>query len=448
MLEDNALDYAAVEALLQEETDRYDVLHFCLMGLDADYSRTTRSDALAYCAELCLKPPLLTHLMGILYSTAPPSVADFTTAIEISRGAGLEEVAALLQDVWEKRQAIADAAVAWDRFTHDQLPNAQVKDELRSELMRNGYFRGLVGVLAGGAPQFDSLVLRHFQIENRIPKVSVPLILQAFHDFLRSSLGISVAETMATVLEDDRDEDFEEAQDETIEGQIRTCLERYRKEGQGKPSVGRPISPDDVKERVDTMIAKIEALLSRNDPERARQGFLGLIQYQVKFSFPNNILMSCTNLINIARKQRKDDFVQFVLAATEVLGIEDAAFLCTKAEILRSLGRLPEALKAYEEVVDRFPEYVVARNGRAETLRSLGRLPEALKAYEEVVDRFPENVVARTGRAETLRSLGLLPEALKAYEEVVDRFPGDVVARNGRDSILLLQGKLSSPMIF
>jgi tetratricopeptide (TPR) repeat protein len=40
---------------------------------------------------------------------------------------------------------------------------------------------------------------------------------------------------------------------------------------------------------------------------------------------------------------------------------------------------------------------VVAKNGRAETLRSLGKYSEALTAYDQVIEQFPENAVARTG---------------------------------------------------
>jgi tetratricopeptide (TPR) repeat protein len=117
-----------------------------------------------------------------------------------------------------------------------------------------------------------------------------------------------------------------------------------------------------------------------------------------------------------------------------------------RAEVMRSLGRLGEALQAYEDVVERVPDDVFARNGRAETLRELGRLEQALQTYEDVIERFPNDVVARTGRAETLRELGRLEQALQAYEDVIGRFPNDVFARTGRAETLRELGRLEQAL--
>lgn len=117
-----------------------------------------------------------------------------------------------------------------------------------------------------------------------------------------------------------------------------------------------------------------------------------------------------------------------------------------RAETLRDMGWLTEALAAYDDVVQRFPDDVVARNGRAETLRDMGRLTEALAAYDDVIQRFPDNVFARTGRAETLRDLGRLTEALAAYDHVIQRFPDNVVARSGRAETLRSLGRLEDAL--
>jgi tetratricopeptide (TPR) repeat protein len=113
-----------------------------------------------------------------------------------------------------------------------------------------------------------------------------------------------------------------------------------------------------------------------------------------------------------------------------------------RAEVLKVLGRLPEALAAYEETARLHPENVVARNGRAEVLKALGRLPEALVAYEETARMHPDDAVVRTGRAEVLKALGRLPEALAAYEETARMHPDNVVVRNGRAEVLKALGCL------
>jgi len=115
---------------------------------------------------------------------------------------------------------------------------------------------------------------------------------------------------------------------------------------------------------------------------------------------------------------------------------ENAYARCGRAEVLKDLGRLEEALEAYEATIRERPENVVARDGRAEVLKDLGRLEEALEAYEATIRERPEAVVARCGRAEVLKQLGRLDEALEAYEATIRERPENAYARCGRASVL------------
>ncbi len=108
----------------------------------------------------------------------------------------------------------------------------------------------------------------------------------------------------------------------------------------------------------------------------------------------------------------------------------DAVIKAGRAEALKALGRLDEALAAYDATVEEHPEDVVAKKGRAEALKALGRLDEALAAYDATVKEHPGDVVAKEGRAEALKALGRLDEALAAYDAIVKEHPGDVVAKS------------------
>ena len=117
-----------------------------------------------------------------------------------------------------------------------------------------------------------------------------------------------------------------------------------------------------------------------------------------------------------------------------------------RAETLRTLGRLEDALSDYDRIVEDFPQSVVARNGRAETLRALGRFEEALAAYDRTVEDFPHDAVTRNGRAATLRALGRFEEALAAYDRAVEDFPHDAFARNGRAETLRARGRFEEAL--
>jgi len=117
-----------------------------------------------------------------------------------------------------------------------------------------------------------------------------------------------------------------------------------------------------------------------------------------------------------------------------------------RAEVLKGMGRLEEALREYESTIKDFPQDVVARNGRAEVFKSMGRLEDALQQYEAIVKEFPQSAVARNGRAEVLKDMGRLEDALREYGSTVEEFPQNVVARNGRAEVLKDMGRLEDAL--
>ena len=84
---------------------------------------------------------------------------------------------------------------------------------------------------------------------------------------------------------------------------------------------------------------------------------------------------------------------------------------------------------------------MVAKNGRAEVLKAMGRFPEALQAFDEVTQAHPEDVVAKNGRAEVLKAMGELNEAALAYAGIREQHPENLIARNGYAAVLLMLGK-------
>jgi tetratricopeptide (TPR) repeat protein len=118
-----------------------------------------------------------------------------------------------------------------------------------------------------------------------------------------------------------------------------------------------------------------------------------------------------------------------------------------RAEVLKALGRLEESLQAYDAVIAKHPEHVVAKNGHAEVLKALGRLDEALQTYDAVIAEHPWDVVAKNGRAEVLKALGRLDEALQAYDAVIVERPEDVVAKNGRACVLAVLNRLEEALV-
>ena len=192
-------------------------------------------------------------------------------------------------------------------------------------------------------------------------------------------------------------------------------------------------------ERVMSSQIQIESLLKEGKVDWAIENTRALIEEQIRKSGNE---FACKTLSSLAASAQELGMHKLQLEwAREALSLNpDDPFAANQvAHAMLKNGAINEALTAYDQVIEQFPENAVAKNGRAETLRSLGKYSEALTAYDQVIEQFPGNVVARAGRAETLRSLGKYAEALTAYEQVIEQFPENAVARTGYVCVLVDQ---------
>lgn len=119
------------------------------------------------------------------------------------------------------------------------------------------------------------------------------------------------------------------------------------------------------------------------------------------------------------------------------------------AGILRSQGRLDEALVAFDILKDKFgrdPNNTFAWNGYAEVLRDMWHFDRSLAAYEETIAIYPGNAITQCGRAAVLSELGRLAEAEAAYDEVIQGDCNEVVAFIGKASVLKKAGNLEKAL--
>ncbi len=116
------------------------------------------------------------------------------------------------------------------------------------------------------------------------------------------------------------------------------------------------------------------------------------------------------------------------------------------SEILREMWRLEDALRSYEDAIERYPEQPFLRCGRAAVLTDMSRFSEALEAYDAIIEGSPDEVVALAGRADVLKNVGELGASLDAYNEIIKRFPYEAVPACGRADVLRLMGRLDDAL--
>jgi tetratricopeptide (TPR) repeat protein len=110
------------------------------------------------------------------------------------------------------------------------------------------------------------------------------------------------------------------------------------------------------------------------------------------------------------------------------------------AETLRDMWKFEDALEEYERALVRFPQVLFLRCGRAAVLSDLGKLAEALVAYD--APDLRDQLVALNGKSSVLKELGRFQEALDVTARAIELFPTDPVARCGQADILRSKGDL------
>ncbi|MFH0799582.1 MAG: tetratricopeptide repeat protein [Pseudomonadota bacterium] len=97
----------------------------------------------------------------------------------------------------------------------------------------------------------------------------------------------------------------------------------------------------------------------------------------------------------------------------------EGLFLYDRGGVLCKLGRLDEALAAYEGDLAINPKHAEAHLSRGYVLEKLGRPDEALAAYIQALAINPKYAEAHLNLGVVLEKLGLLDEALAAYDRAI-----------------------------
>jgi Tfp pilus assembly protein PilF len=114
--------------------------------------------------------------------------------------------------------------------------------------------------------------------------------------------------------------------------------------------------------------------------------------------------------------------------------------------MLSSLGRLEEALEAYEEAIRLNPQFVMAHSGRGAVLHRLGREEEALTAFKEAMQLRPNSGPGQVGLGNALQNLGRLEEAAAEFQEALRLNPNYAEAHYNLGLVLLRQGQFAEAL--
>jgi len=183
----------------------------------------------------------------------------------------------------------------------------------------------------------------------------------------------------------------------------------------------RPIEAEDLEQlRLETLAAALAA----SGPERVTEAIAAYTALASQH-FVRNRLPQALESLERARDLRPDDIH---------VGAD-------RAEVLRTMGRLDEALAAFGEVLTREPRFAWALTRRGETLRLLGRYDDALVDLTAAVELDPNDQVTLASRGETLRMLRRYQESIEDLDKALARDPRYVWALTSKGDSLRMLGR-------
>jgi tetratricopeptide (TPR) repeat protein len=468
-------DIESVQQELKHDCHCNWALDLALISLDAELPDEIRQEALEGLDELLADSRVVERLENILYARPLPEDADLAGALNLCGETRFSNAHALMQRFQERQVLISEVSNAWETIPTKIFGSYDQQAEFQHVAVREGLFRTLVITLENqdkaSSPNKASIHLASAKPTETISMFLLNTGLNNSIKKLRSSWQVLQAWTSPFRQPSDAPKIKPEGKEED-ESETSTRRRHGRRIGIDRPAVLR---------EVNRKKAIIMATMKGRDIERARELVDDLVRYHLSNSESKHTAKSLCDLameaktlgmyplqleltersINIApddawswaqhgdallNMQRLNDalkaYQQSEAFGGRLLGSTG------KAGVLKAMGRLGEALAAFDDAILKHSEDVVAKSGRADVLKAMGRFDEALAAFDALIVEYSGNVIAKTGRAEVLKAMGRLDEALAAYNEVILDHPNNGITIRGRSCVLAALGRYDEALVY
>ena len=140
-------------------------------------------------------------------------------------------------------------------------------------------------------------------------------------------------------------------------------------------------------------------------------------------------------------RHRFDEIIALYRDAVE-RAPNDAVLRCQFGSIYYDLGKLPEAVEAFEVAVRLDPDLVAAQGNLGTAYSSIGRAEEAVACQRRAVELEPDNPKHYVNLGAALKVQGLLGEAAEAYRKAAALKPDYDFAINNLGNLLREQGQI------
>ncbi len=403
------------------EQDR--CLQLTLITLDKEENETTRIEAIECLNGLLSKAEVKEYVENRLYSAPMPTGSDLDGAIKLSKLESLEITTNFLLTIQNDQEEILKRYNVWNDLPYkifgETLNN---KRDFYYEAIRYGAFRLFVT-----ERNKKDLAILQLLSHPRFRGIS-----KARNIFQMWAAPFKEA---ATNIEFEKPK-YEDSVSDT-DDICKSTVNNY-----------------DAFQRAKKQIEAIKKCLIEGNKDKAFVFTSKLIESQRRDSKPEHIAKSLCQLAQFAKDEIGNPQIQSEFANMAVKeNPDDSWTYATLGDAYRLLAEYQESLKMYHEAgvksYDR-ENTVVALNGRAEVLKDLGQIEDALKIYEQCIKEYQGDIITRNARASALAYSGKLEEALKAYDEILqesNNIDTDKVTNSGRAQVLRDMGRADEALL-
>ena len=439
-LEGREIAFDDIIASLEFDYTAHGAFSLVISGLDYELSDETRLLAIEAAEELLQDASIRTFVRNRILARLLPSAADIEGAMFLSSRGDVEAVRSIYKEVRQTQKAIHNLLEVWEEVALELYGLDEERARVEKTLVEIGLFADIVALLNSGEIQNLNNIIVHYgrtpQLHKRLPQGM--LVINSIRMRLLNRFGSKRQEEIYTDIPE-----LEQGEPE-ITDPIIELINSYvgkRESKQPKQAGGQAAF-----ETVGRQITVIKNLINRGNIHRANLFLRDLIEFNLRHGEKKHVGMTLCSLAKTALDASQFEMAERLVQYASMLGVDDPVIPTTRAEILRTLRRLDEALTIYDEVINRFPNDAVAPSGRANILKEMGRLDEALAAYGGAIERFPNDAIPYSGRANVLKEMGKLDEALAAYDGAIERFSNEVFPYAGRAEVLKEMGKLDEAL--
>ncbi len=359
---------------LSFRSDAFDAVTFLIIGMDTRHTDDLKEDAIDVAEEILANKDSFSFARKRLMSCLLPADTDIDRAIEISRRMGAMLTLSVYEEVLRSQPVIGQVRAIWDDVAARRIDGEDEVKHAEGVLFINGIFADFVyAVMTRDISVIDDIISS--VRKSRKLNGQVKGIVVLLYDMRAALIPVVKAGAGGDAVDDI----------DPIEVLIRSYNEDTLQ------YINRHINRREVKGIVDEKVNAIKQLISQRSSKNLERYIYDISDYNLNNGGSQFLFMTCCNLAVYAMRIHKWGMAERLLYYATLPDIY-AVIWTLQSKLLEIMSLFKKALSTYDKAVGLFQNDAAARCGRAEVLRELGRLPEALSAYDEEIGRLQYGV--------------------------------------------------------